>query len=118
MLCIQVGNDAAALRILALELQDIVAAEQYCADHPSPDPAAQSSYMQLLDLLLHPGDGTQPMYTQACHLLGSQGTAAGHCTLIILMDVWCVHAAIRPASKIAVYRPGVFKRRFVHCCVS
>ena len=72
-LCLQVGNDAAALRILALELQDIVAAEQYCAHNSSKQDGKQSSYMQLLELLLHPGEGKQAMYSQACHLLGSQG---------------------------------------------
>lgn len=73
---LQVGNDAAALQILVLELQDILAAEQYCARHSLKDGGTQSSYMQLLNLLLHPGPGRQPMYTQACHLLGSQGKHA------------------------------------------
>ena len=69
--CLQVGDDAAALRILAIELQDMVAAEQYCAEHQSQD--GQATYAVLMDMLLHPGSQRKPLLAQACHLLAAQG---------------------------------------------
>ncbi len=65
------GDDAAALRILAIELQDMVGAEQYCAEQGPK--GGQATYALLLDMLLHPGQGRSPMFAQACHLLAAQG---------------------------------------------
>ena len=66
------GDDTAALRILAIELQDMGEAEQYCAEQVSK--VGQASYALLLEMLLHPGQGRPPLLPQACHLLAAQGT--------------------------------------------
>lgn len=71
--CPQVGDDTAALRILALELQDMAAAEQYCSEQAAK--GGQASYALLLEMLLHPGQGRTPLLAQACHLLAAQGTS-------------------------------------------
>ena len=73
----QLGDDAASLRILAIELQDMVGAEQYCAEAGARASGGQASYALLLDLLLHPGPGRAPLFAQACHLLAAQSTAPG-----------------------------------------
>lgn len=73
------GDDTAALRILAIELQDMAAAEQYCAEQAAK--GGQASYALLLEMLLHPGGGRPPLLAQACHLLTAQGTSTPwqHC---------------------------------------
>ena len=71
MAWLQAGDDTAALRILAIELRDMVGAEQYCAQQASK--GGQASYALLLEMLLHPGQGRPPMLAQACHLLAAQG---------------------------------------------
>ncbi|KAL3142970.1 hypothetical protein ABBQ38_003253 [Trebouxia sp. C0009 RCD-2024] len=68
----KVGDNTAALRILAIELQDMPAAEQYCAEQAAR--GGQASYALLLEMLLHPGQGRPPLLPQACHLLAAQGT--------------------------------------------
>lgn len=67
-MCAQLEDHGAALRILALVLGDIRLAEAYCARW-----AGQAGYLQLLDMLLHPGSGREPLYAEACHLLAAQG---------------------------------------------
>lgn len=65
---IQAGGHQAALRILALVLGDIVAAEAYCLEHLGP-----AGYRQLLGMLLAPGPGAPPMLPEACHLMATAG---------------------------------------------
>ena len=67
----QVGDNAAALRILAIELQDMVAAEQYCAEQQAK--GGKATHAVLMDMLLHPGNNRTPLLAQACHLLAAQG---------------------------------------------
>lgn len=67
----QVGDDTAALRILAIELEDMVEAERYCAEQGLK--GGQATHALLLDMLLHPGQARPPMFAQACHLLAAQG---------------------------------------------
>jgi len=67
-LYIQAGGHQAALRILALVLGDIAAAEAYCREHLGP-----AGYRQLLGMLLAPGPGAPPMLPEACHLLAAAG---------------------------------------------
>ena len=64
----QVGDHLAALRILALVVGDMDAAEDYCGRHAGPD-----GYLTLLDMLLRPGDERSPLFAEACHLLAAQG---------------------------------------------
>jgi hypothetical protein len=61
----------AALRVLALVVCDIRAAEAYCKAH-----TGQEGYMALLDMLINPGNGRPPLYDDACHLLAAQGAWA------------------------------------------
>ena len=63
------GDHEAALRVLALYLGDIRAAEAYCEQH-----TGQAGYLALLSMLLAPGEGRAPLYTEACQLLAAQGT--------------------------------------------
>lgn len=65
---IQAGGHQAALRILALVLGDIAAAEAYCREHLGP-----AGYRQLLGMLLAPGPGAPPMLPEACHLMVAAG---------------------------------------------
>jgi len=67
----QVGDDTAALQILAIELEDMVEAERYCAEQGLK--GGEATHALLLDMLLHPGQGRPPMFAQACHLLAAQG---------------------------------------------
>lgn len=67
----KVGDDTAALRILAIELEDMVEAERYCAEQGLK--GGQATHALLLHMLLHPGQGRPPMFAQACHLLAAQG---------------------------------------------
>ena len=57
----------AALRILAVEQNDLAAAEAYCQQH-----GGQQSYLQLLQLLLAPGEGRAPRYDQAVRILAAR----------------------------------------------
>lgn len=68
---LQVGDHLAALRILALVVGDMDAAEDYCGKHAGPD-----GYLTLLDMLLRPGDSRPPLFVEACHLLAAQGGAS------------------------------------------
>ena len=63
------GEHEAALRVLALYLGDIKAAEAYCEQH-----TGQAGYLALLSMLLAPGEGRAPLYAEACQLLAAQGT--------------------------------------------
>ena len=56
-------------------LGDIHRAEAYCKKLGS-----QEAYLGLLDLLLHPADGREPLYADACHLLAAQGVYKACCT--------------------------------------
>jgi len=69
----QLGDHGAALRVLALVLGDMRAAEAYCARW-----ARGEGHLALLDALLRPGDGRPPLYAEACHLLAAQGAAGAH----------------------------------------
>ena len=69
-LAVQMGDHLSALRLLALTLRDIAAAEAYATAHL---PAAE--YRTLLQLVLHPGPGVEPLYEDACDLI----TALGGC---------------------------------------
>ena len=71
----QLGDHGAALRVLALVLGDIRAAEAYCARW-----AGGEGHLALLDALLRPGDGRAPLYAEACHLLAAQGMRPMPCT--------------------------------------
>ena len=62
------GDHEAALRMLALYLGDIRAAEAYCEQH-----TGQAGYLALLSMLLAPGEGRPPLYAEACQLLAAQG---------------------------------------------
>ena len=72
------GDHVAALRVLALVLGDIRAAEAFCEQH-----TGQAGYLALLSMLLAPGEGRAPLYTEACQLLAAQGTS--HTTLAPLL---------------------------------
>ncbi len=73
---VQVGDHLAALRILALVVGDMDAAEDYCGKHAGPD-----GYLTLLDMLLRPGDARPPLFMEACHLLAAQGN--------VLLSICC-----------------------------
>ena len=68
LVSLQLEEHGRALRLLALVLCDIRLAEAYCARY-----AGAGGHAQLLELLLHPGDGREPLYADACHLLAAQG---------------------------------------------
>lgn len=90
----QLEDHRAALQILALVLGDIRLAEDYCARF-----AGQEGHLMLLDMLLHPGDGRAPLYTEACHLLAAQGAGLSPsvCSLetVSLMLLHCLLDANR-----------------------
>jgi hypothetical protein len=65
---VQAGDNRAALRVMALVLGDMRRATAFCAAT-----AGQEAYMTLLAMLLHPGEGRDPLYTEACQLLAAQG---------------------------------------------
>ena len=75
LVLLQLGEHARALRLLALVLCDIRLAEAYCARY-----AGAEGHAQLLEMLLRPGDGREPLYADACHLLAAQG-AHPSCTI-------------------------------------
>lgn len=76
----QAGSHQAALRILAVVVGDVAAAEAYARTHLGPP-----GHHQLLDMLLRPGagegegagegpgEGRPPMLLQACHLMHAAG---------------------------------------------
>ncbi|KAJ4954459.1 hypothetical protein NE237_011242 [Protea cynaroides] len=64
----KLGQETLVLQILALKLQDSVAAEQYCAEIGRPD-----AYMQLLGMYLDPQDGKEPMFKASVRLLHNHG---------------------------------------------
>lgn len=66
---LQMGNIAAALRILAFRMGNIGRAIEACERSGN-----EGSYAILLDLLLQPPDGREPMHEAACQLLAAQGT--------------------------------------------
>ena len=76
----QLGDHMAALRILALTLQDMDAAESYCTQHMGPP-----GYLTLLGMLLHPGPGQEPLFVEACRLLAAQGTPKALCKALCNM---------------------------------
>lgn len=65
----KLGDEVSVFQILALKLGDIEAAERYCTELGRPD-----AYMRLLDMYLRPGEGREPMYNAAVHLLQLHGT--------------------------------------------
>ena len=103
MLCVQVGDHPAALRILALVVGDMDAAEDYCGKHAGPD-----SYLTLLDMLLRPGNARPPLFVEACHLLAAQGGWVGvqlcpPARDVVLSIAWVISMAVldmilRPAD--------------------
>lgn len=66
----KLGDEVRVFQILALKLGDIEAAEHYCTELGRPD-----AYMRLLDMYLRPGEGREPMYSAAVHLLQLHGTS-------------------------------------------
>ncbi len=64
----QAGQTKEALRVVALVLGDMKRATAYC--HALGE---QDAYMTLLAMLLHPGEGRDPLYAEACQLLAAQG---------------------------------------------
>eukprot|EP00250_Pteridium_aquilinum_P021146 c25040_g1_i1 orf=503-3787(-) len=66
----KLGDEIRVFQILALKLEDIEAAERYCTELGRPD-----AYMRLLDMYLKPGEGREPMYNAAVHLLQLHGTS-------------------------------------------
>lgn len=65
----QAGNSKEALRVVALILGDMRRATAFCQASGSQD-----AFMTLLAMLLHPGEGRDPLYTEACQLLAAQGS--------------------------------------------
>ncbi|GAB4818896.1 hypothetical protein N2152v2_005942 [Parachlorella kessleri] len=65
----QMGDHLSALRLLALTLRDIAAAEAYAIAHLPP-----AEYRTLLQLVLHPGPGVEPLYEDACYLVTALGS--------------------------------------------
>lgn len=53
-----------ALRVLAVTLNDVNASIRYCKKH-----AGHEGFIALLDMLLNPGEGRDPMYTEACQVI-------------------------------------------------
>ena len=68
----QAGDHMAALRVLALTLRDVAAAEAYARAHLSPP-----DYRALLQLVLHPGPGLEPLWDDACYLIAALGRCGG-----------------------------------------
>eukprot|EP00884_Botryococcus_braunii_P004337 jgi/Botrbrau1/13904/Bobra.0017s0011.1 len=63
------GQTKEALRVVALVLGDMKRATAYCQAL-----GEQEAYMTLLAMLLHPGEGRDPLYAEACQLLAAQGS--------------------------------------------
>ena len=66
----QMGDHLAALRLLALTLRDVGAAEAYATAHVPP-----SQYRELLQMVLSPGDGVEPYWEDACYLISALGAS-------------------------------------------
>lgn len=49
--------------MLAVTLNDTNAAIRYCKKH-----AGHEGFIALLEMLLRPGEGREPMYTEACQV--------------------------------------------------
>lgn len=64
----QVGDHSAALRLLALTMGDVRAAEAYCEAH-----VGDAGYEALMEMLLRPSPGRSPLFAEACHLLANTG---------------------------------------------
>ncbi|KAK4408809.1 Vacuolar sorting protein 3 [Sesamum angolense] len=64
----RLGQETLVLQILALKLENLEAAEQYCSEIGRPD-----AYMQLLEMYLDPKDGREPMLKAAVRLLHNHG---------------------------------------------
>ncbi|KAK4440873.1 Vacuolar sorting protein 3 [Sesamum alatum] len=64
----RLGQETLVLQILALKLENLEAAEQYCSEIGRPD-----AYMQLLEMYLDPKDGREPMIKAAVRLLHNHG---------------------------------------------
>jgi hypothetical protein len=82
------GDHLSALRLLSLTLRDIAAAEAYAKAHLPP-----AEYRTLLQLVLHPGPGVEPLYDDACYLI----TALGQ-FIFILNYAFAVPSAAMPCS--------------------
>ena len=65
---LQVGDHMAAMRLLALTLHDVAAAEAYARAHLPP-----SDFRALLHLVLEPGPGLEPRWDDACYLITALG---------------------------------------------
>lgn len=69
-----------ALRVLAVTLNDINSAIRYCKKH-----ARHEGFISLLEMLLRPGEGREPMYTEACQVSNAQETQiASSCNLFTI----------------------------------
>lgn len=68
----QVGDHMASLRVLALTLGDVAAAEAYARAHLAPP-----DYRALLHLVLEPGPGLEPRWDDACYLITALGELEG-----------------------------------------
>lgn len=66
----KLGDETAALQILALKLEDSEGARSYCAKLGRPE-----VYLQLLDMYLKPGEGREPMHDAAVRLLHCHGAS-------------------------------------------
>jgi hypothetical protein len=62
----------AALRVLAVTLHDVEAAEAYARSHLAP-----KDYRALLHLVLEPGEGLEPRWEDACYLITALGGFRG-----------------------------------------
>eukprot|EP00798_Chlamydomonas_sp_ICE-L_P020264 gene20264-27018_t len=62
----RMGEHVLALQVLALELLDVDSAVTYCRQH-------SGKWMMLLELLLRPGKGLEPMYSAAVKVLHAEG---------------------------------------------
>lgn len=70
-----------ALRVLALTLRDVAAAEAYARAHLEPP-----QFRALLQLVLEPGPGLEPRWDDACYLLAALG--ALRCAALGLLGWW------------------------------
>lgn len=103
---LQLGEHAAALRILALQLDDLDAAERYCRQH-----AGQDGYAVLMDMLLAPGQGHEPRLEQACRLLTAQGTLRQLCT-------WMTSNRTKKMQKKNVLKKRKYSLNHIHKHIS
>ena len=71
------GEHDKALRILAVDIGDIEAAEQYCSQH-----GGQESYMLLLEMLLSPQGGEPPRFDHAIRILSAREACLDPCQLL------------------------------------